>query len=527
MQGPSERELERVFGFNTFRTGQKEIITNVLAGRNVLAVLPTGTGKTLCYQYPARFLPGITVIVSPLLSLMEDQVQQLKGMGEKGAAALNSHVSYEDRQRILDSLNDRSLLFLSPEMLQNKMVLERLKKVRTGLFAVDEAHCISQWGHEFRTDYLKLAQVRRALGNPPCLALTATATKKVQSDIITHLDLENVRQSVYSVDRPNISLHVKKADSWEEKEDILFTALKSHPKPGIVFTATRAEAEKLAVKIRNKCGLKTVSYHGGMEKEDRLLVQQQFLSDETDVVCCTNAFGMGINKPNVAFVIHYHLPQSPEHYLQETGRAGRGGDPASALLLYQSEDRQLPLSMISSELPDDNELSLLYERLLQIRNSGEPAPLTKDAVKTCTAEETKQRLLCFYLEQAGTAGSDGRIRLGELDGNWKEQLQLKFQMRKREKEAQFLEVERIVNSRNSCFRNAFLSYFGEESTSSPDRCCTNCGHEFEAYPAVNKDIYNHSYKKPAGGWDDMLRTILHQKKQTGEAVSVEQAGTDH
>ncbi|TMW73635.1 RecQ family ATP-dependent DNA helicase [Alteribacter natronophilus] len=515
MHKPSEEELKHLFGFRAFRKGQKEIIAKILAGHDVLAVLPTGTGKTLCYQYPSRILKGMTIVVSPLLSLMEDQVHQLKAMGEKGACALNSHVSFRDRERILASLNDRSILFVSPEMLQNREVTASLSRVRTGLFAVDEAHCISQWGHEFRTDYLKLAQVREELGNPPCLALTATATEKVQEDIISHLKLERLSRCVHSVDRPNISLHIKKAGTYEEKELTLVQTVNQLKGPGIVYTATRAEADLLAVKLRHRCGLRAASYHGGMEKEDRLLVQQQFVRDETDVVCCTNAFGMGINKPNIRFVVHYHIPQSPEHYVQETGRAGRGGGQACAVLVYQEEDRHLPLSMIVSDLPTDDEIDLLYSVLKTVRPGAGP-PTADEAVKSCVSSESKERLLCFYLDQEGLIGEDGRIIMTNA-GSSKQRLKNRFQKRKKEKESQFFSMESMVKDHESCTRELLLNYFGEAKTVSPVPCCSSCGDSPFSFQMV-KTSASEGTGEAGTSWESLLSRIFHQdigQKRTG------------
>ncbi|WP_026689447.1 RecQ family ATP-dependent DNA helicase [Alteribacter aurantiacus] len=509
-----EAELERTLGFTTFRTGQKEIIHDVLNGKNVLAVLPTGTGKTLCYQFPSRYIEGLTIVVSPLISLMEDQVHQLRSFGEKGAVAINSHVNRLEKERIVNQLNGQSLLYVSPEMLQSDWLINQLKRQKVGLMVVDEAHCISQWGHEFRTDYLKLASIRQELGLPPCLALTATATPAVQEDIKAHLALTNVAEHIYSVDRTNISLHVKKAATYDQKVAVIKEALLQFQKPGIVYSATRAECQWLSQKMSKETNAKTAAYHGGMENGDRLLVQQQFIRDEIDVVFCTNAFGMGINKPNIQFVIHAHLPQSVEHYVQETGRAGRGGQQSAALLVYTEDDRFLPLSFIDYEIPSNEELRSLFYLIESKKSAGQQEGSFLECIRSLAFEETKERLLAYHFERLGVLKGDC-LDLLQCKKEWEEDLMHLFKSRKRKKRDQLDSVEEIFGQADGCIRKQILAYFGEEQHQVVRPCCSSCD---------DKPVFERSFKEEREktntltkrSWEMMLRDVFHQEQEEAD-----------
>ncbi|MBM7094695.1 ATP-dependent DNA helicase RecQ [Bacillus sp. H-16] len=499
-----ETALRQSFGYAGFRSGQKEIIKDVLKGTDVLAVLPTGTGKTLCYQFPSRYLKGMTIVVSPLLSLMEDQVHQLKARGEKGAVALNSHVNKDERERIVKTFNDRTLLYVSPEMLQSNWLMYHLKKHRVGLFVVDEAHCISQWGHEFRTDYLKLAAIRESLGQPGCLALTATATPAVQKDIVSHLNMTGTREHIYSVDRPNISLHVKKAAGYEEKITLIKDAVLDFKKPGIVYTATRAEAEMLSQIIKNQTSIRTASYHGGMEGEDRILVQQQFIRDELDVVFCTNAFGMGINKSNIQFVLHAHIPQSVEHYVQETGRAGRGGGQSAALLIYTEEDRYLPLSFIDYEVPSKEEVKHFFAGIKSRRKNGDTSILLSEFMGPLGFDETKERLFQYHLEYFG-AVRDHHLMIENCRDDWEERLIRFFDERKVKKRKQLTAMEKIIETEDNCLREQVLGYFGEAKKEKITPCCSGCNDKPVFATGAERE---EDHSNDTGTWKALLSEVF-------------------
>ncbi|GAA0458767.1 RecQ family ATP-dependent DNA helicase [Alkalibacillus silvisoli] len=384
-----EEELKRYFNYETFRVGQKEIITSVLDGSHTLATLPTGSGKSITYQLPALISSGITVVVSPLISLMFDQVKILKAKGIKRVAALNSLMSYEQKQQILNHLKHFKLLYCSPEMLQQEWLINRLKSINVSYLVIDEAHCISQWGHEFRTDYLKLHSIYKQLDEPTVLALSATATPEVQVDIVGHLQI-NMNKIIYPVDRPNITLATKKVEHQNEKEEYLIHLVENNRVPTMVYFSSRQVSEEVYQKLQAYFPDRRVAcYHGGMEQDERLLIQQQFMYDQLDVICCTSAFGMGVDKSNIRLVVHYHMPSTLESYIQEMGRAGRDGKHSLAVLIYQLGDETIPFQLINSELPNDLEI----ETFLQSnRNEELIDPLT----------ETKTKFLNFQLERNKT-----------------------------------------------------------------------------------------------------------------------------
>ncbi|SER43721.1 RecQ family ATP-dependent DNA helicase [Salisediminibacterium halotolerans] len=347
-----ENELRRHFGYRSFRSYQKEVVESVLAESDTIAFLPTGMGKSLCYQLPAKLMTGLTIVVSPLVSLMEDQVIQLRSKGEKNAAHLSSLLSNEERRFVLKHLNRWSLLFVSPEMLSQQWLVKKLAARKVSLFVVDEAHCISQWGHEFRTDYLRLADVRKSLGQPVCLALTATATREVEEDIVSKMHMVRPERFRAPVNRENIFLQVHTCENEYEKQREFVKYLQGSAQPAICYAGTRQDAEDYAHLAAKTGGLRTAYYHGGVSKEDRIMIQQQFLNDELDMICATNAFGMGIDKSDIRTIIHLYLPQSVEQYLQETGRAGRDGGQSAAKMIVAGDDVRLSLRMLQRDLPD-------------------------------------------------------------------------------------------------------------------------------------------------------------------------------
>ena len=305
------------FGYSSFRPGQKEAIQSVLSGRDTLVMLPTGTGKSLCYQLPAYSTDGLILIVSPLLSLMQDQVENLKLMGEKRVVALNSLTPYSERNRIFKRMNQYRYIYTSPEMLQNNEVMKHLKQIKISLFVIDEAHCISHWGTDFRPDYLSLANIRKQLNNPITMALTATATAQVRDEIIQFLDLDKreTAQIIQSVDRPEIKFIVEHCKG--DKLDKIIHYVKSIQGAGVIYFMSKKLADDVARILRNEYRINAESYHSDIDGDDKIKIQQQFLNNEIQVICATSAFGMGFDKKDIRYVIHYHLPDSPEMYLQE------------------------------------------------------------------------------------------------------------------------------------------------------------------------------------------------------------------
>lgn len=337
-----ETVLREQFGLSEFRPLQREAIEAVLNGQDTFVLLPTGGGKSLCFQIPALILPKCTMVVSPLISLMSDQVKAISHKSsDLTAATLNSSMKESERRNVLEQLyfGKLKLLYLAPETLLSPLGLQLLQEKYISLIAIDEAHCISQWGHDFRPEYGKLSIVRQYLPNTPIIALTATADETTRKDIIERLDLRNPTELIGDFDRPNLTLTVRRGYKKDEKIRAIQQHIEAHERgsTGIIYCTKRDDTETLASKL-NKMGFRAMPYHAGLPARSRDLVHQMFVGDQIDVICATVAFGMGIDKSNVRWVIHYNMPRNIESYYQEIGRAGRDGKPASTILFYSYGD---------------------------------------------------------------------------------------------------------------------------------------------------------------------------------------------
>ena len=338
-----QQTLHDRFGLAEFRPSQQHVIEHVLAGHDVLCVMPTGAGKSLCYQLPAVMLGGMVVVVSPLISLMGDQVTQLRAKGIN-AVFLNSTLNASQRRETIAQISDpgfEGLVYLAPERLATGELDAIFNRAGVRLLAIDEAHCVSQWGHDFRPEYSQIGHFRERLGNPPTIALTATATEDVRGDIIRLLHLAEPEIVITGFDRTNLIYESRRPETNKERDAALFKLIEQTEGSGIVYCSTRKTVDAVAAMLGEKFTKRTVvPYHAGMEMNNRHWAQEQFMTAPEALVVATSAFGMGINKPNVRFVIHYNLPGTIEQYYQEAGRAGRDGLPSRCTLLYRAADRQ-------------------------------------------------------------------------------------------------------------------------------------------------------------------------------------------
>jgi ATP-dependent DNA helicase RecQ len=460
--GRIERAARETFGYESLRPGQAEAVEAVLAGRDTLAVMSTGSGKSAIYQIAGLLLPGPTIVVSPLIALQRDQVQAVEAAAAGGAATLDASTSEADRDDTFEELQDDALEFvlLAPEQLSKEDVLAELAAAGPSLFVVDEAHCISEWGHDFRPDYLKLGAVAETLGRPPILALTATAGPPVRDEIAQRLRMNDPAVVVRGFDRPNVWLGVEPFRDEDRKTAALLDRVERASKPGIVYAATRRSAEALAHELAAR-GLAAAPYHAGLGRRAREGAQQAFMDDELEVIVATIAFGMGVDKPNVRFVFHHAISDSVDAYYQELGRAGRDGEPAEAVLFYRPEDVGLRRFFGGSGQVNPDEIQQVAEAIVEARGPADPAEL-------CRRTELSQTKLTTAVSRLEEVGAVERLATGEvslrrgappLENAVGEAA--RSQEHRREFERSRLEMMRSYAESAACRREQLLSYFGE------------------------------------------------------------------
>ncbi len=376
---PDLRSYLSLFGLDRFRPGQQDVIRAVLAGQDCLCVMPTGGGKSLCYQLPAVSRDGLTLVVSPLIALMKDQVDSLRALGLR-ATFINSTLPLIEQQSRLEGMSrgQFDLVYVVPERFRNPRFIEAVKASNLQLIAVDEAHCVSEWGHDFRPDYARLGRYRAELGYPPTIALTATATAAVRQDVVELLRLREPALFVTGFSRPNLHYQVRHVSTKRAKQAALVELLRQYDGPSIIYAATRAGCEEIAEAISGRSQRRVAVYHAGLPPDDRRRAQDALMNDQVDVIVATNAFGMGIDKPDIRLVVHYNLPSTIEAYYQESGRAGRDGQPARCILLYSRTDRRIQEFFIDSAYPPPDTIEAVYDFLRRL--DDDPIEMTQQDV---------------------------------------------------------------------------------------------------------------------------------------------------
>ncbi|ETK37522.1 RecQ family ATP-dependent DNA helicase [Microbispora sp. ATCC PTA-5024] len=455
------------FGWQQLRPGQQEAMEHLLAGRDVLLVMPTGGGKSAVYQVPGLLLDGPTVVVSPLIALQRDQVMSLLKAGAAGAVAVNSAGSVEAG---LDQVTAGAAeyVFLSPEQLAKPDVVERLAQARPSLIAVDEAHCVSAWGHDFRPEYLRLGKVIEALGHPPVIAMTATAAPTVREEIVESLGIAGAQQIVRGFDRPNLDLEVRRFTSDDDKRRALAGHAAELEGVGLVYVATRRQAEEYAEALRGR-GRRAEPYHAGMASKERRRIHEMFQDDDLDVVVATSAFGMGIDKPDVRYVLHAAPPESLDAYYQEIGRAGRDGNPASAVLFYRPEDLGLRKFFMGGRADED-----LMRRLAVVvrEHGGEVASAELRELVGVGAAKLASQLNLLERTGAVEVAHGGGLRYAD-DGPSPEEAAaraMEIDATRHRLEDSRLAMMRGYAETTGCRRRFLLEYFGEPY----ERACGAC-----------------------------------------------------
>ena len=523
--GDPTDSLRKHFGFEEFREGQEEVISTILSGNDAMVVMPTGSGKSLCYQLPALMMDGATLVVSPLIALMKDQVDALHARGLP-ATFINSAIPETEQRARIESLRrgEYKLVYVAPERFRSSRFNAALRSVNISLFAVDEAHCVSTWGHDFRPDYLRLKHVIESLGNMRTLALTATATPYVRSDIIQQLGLKDPQTFVSGFDRPNLSIEVVHTQREREKISRIKRLASSHSGSGIIYASTRKAVEQVGSRLK-ELGLSVVTYHAGMSDGQRIKAQEDFMTGRKQMIVATNAFGMGIDKAEIRFVVHYQMPGSIEAYYQEIGRAGRDGLPSTCLLLFNYADKNTHDFFIDGSYPNGTLVRQVYDALVSTGLKRIELSATELAKRAQQKNEMAVNSALYLLERAGhiertmvgpnrdEQGSRRSRTIFMLDDPPVSQLRTNQADVARRGDLERRKLREIIELcyTEYCYRAYILDYFGDRHHARQCGTCGNCRpnqpassdlHSFESSPSLPVETDNNPRPLDA---DELLR----------------------
>jgi ATP-dependent DNA helicase RecQ len=494
--------MRGTFGLNDFRPGQEAVIRSIVDGHDTVAVMPTGAGKSLCYQLPALHLPGTTIVVSPLIALMKDQTDKLQALGVR-ARQVNSALDTAQLKEALRAIEDGEVefVFTTPERLEDPAFLQLLQKHHVDLFVVDEAHCLSEWGHDFRPAFLGLGAARIALGSPPVLALTATATDRVLADIAAQLRLNGPRTFNLGIYRSNLHYEVRRTANDIAKQQNLVKVLREIRGNGIVYCATVKNAEAVS-RVLEAEGIPAAVYHGRLAAARRREAQDRFMANELEAIVATNAFGMGIDKPDIRFVIHYDMPGSLEAYYQESGRAGRDGDTATCMLLYRIEDRRTHQFFMGGKYPNAEDIIGVRDALEGLGGVESAVALSSIQSAATFVAKSKVRSVLTVMKEAGIVrelrGSRFRLTRTAVDAGQLEEVARTYADRRDADRTKLERMEAYAQSA-TCRWKLLLDYFGE--TDGVEACgeCDNCRNPLEAQhaPPIDEEARRQARLKPA------------------------------